>query len=251
MTRRISEEEIKGLEPLAVGYKMFEPDWSCRLYNYADRGEIEGSIHECDGELDLCGNGLHFCKNPINCLDYYPIVQWSKFAKVEAYKEIREDDKKTAARILKITKVLSFDEFIDEIKTVSSDGVSGSYGVRSSYGVSSSDGVSGSYGVSDSDGVSSSYGVRECLGIYCSAFCFGISGRYKIFNKQVKKERAQKVIRDLCELWTPTYYNIQNLSKKAFSGNIWDYMSDELKDYIKSLPEYNAKIFKKITEIEL
>ena len=129
-----------------------------------------------------------------------------------------------------------------------SDGVSAckniylSHAVFASGNIYSSHAVTKSFGVSDSFAVGSCYAIKKCFGIYRSAFCFGESGRYKIFNKQVDYERAKKVISDLWNLWS---YD------ELLENNLWNYMSNELKDYIKSLPEYDAEIFKKITGVEL
>ena len=41
-TYRISKEEIKGLKPVAIGYKVFNNDWTSKSgrYDYKDDKEI-------------------------------------------------------------------------------------------------------------------------------------------------------------------------------------------------------------------
>ena len=62
-TKRISEEEIKGLPVLATGYKMFKNDWTTKhgTYDYKDEnGNILGSIHKVEGELKRMQLGVAF-----------------------------------------------------------------------------------------------------------------------------------------------------------------------------------------------
>ena len=214
MTRIISKEDAAKLIETATGYKIFNNDWTAQNgYSYLVDGKVEGTTHVTEGELAPCKNGLHFCKNPLDCLKFYPMVQWNKFAKVTALGEtIDGGDGKTVAEALRIDEVLTWDKFLQEIRKYNSYGVSYSegvsdskgvsysegvsyskgvsygYGVSDSYGVSYSEGVSDSkgvsygYGVSYSKGVSygygvsDSYGVRECKGVSTSMFCHECEG---------------------------------------------------------------------------
>ena len=118
-TYRITEEDIKGLKPVATGYKMFKNDWTTKHgnYDYKDEsGNVVGTIHKVDGNLSECEWGLHFSKLPHECFNFYNPVQWNKFAKVEAYGELIESDKKCVTNILKIIETYTFDEFIKLIQ---------------------------------------------------------------------------------------------------------------------------------------
>ena len=87
-TYRISEEEIKGLSPVDVGYKIFNNDWTAKSGNYDykdENGNVLNTIHKVDGVISECNWGLHFSKKPQDCFSFYECVQWNKFAKVEAY----------------------------------------------------------------------------------------------------------------------------------------------------------------------
>ena len=56
-TYRISEEEIKGLKALAIGYKMFDNDWTSKSgkYDYKDKqGNVIGTIHKVEGDISEC-----------------------------------------------------------------------------------------------------------------------------------------------------------------------------------------------------
>lgn len=121
-TMRIEPSSLEGKEALAVGYKIFDWNWGASgNYCYADEnGEVEGSVHTVTGPLDKCGWGLHYSKNPIDCMRYRDLIQWNKFALVEAYEENIDcpDAGKSLCRTMKIVKVLSFDEMLGEIERV-------------------------------------------------------------------------------------------------------------------------------------
>lgn len=50
------------------GYKAFEKGMICRGKQYA-----ENTVFEED-EAILCEKGMHFCKEPLDVLEYYPVV---------------------------------------------------------------------------------------------------------------------------------------------------------------------------------
>ena len=155
-----------------------------------------------------------------------------------------------------------------------SDGVNESYGVNRSYCVNRSNGVNESYGVNKSDGVNrsngvnGSYGVINCAGISSALFCSSKKNQYYLFNKKVKKkywEDVNEKFKELLDGWSPTFNNLKGLYLK--SGEKWAYtpipqaqelsikeawqgMPKQAIEYLKSLPEFNAKIFAEITGIE-
>ena len=255
-TYRITEKDIQGLEPLAVGYKIFRNDWTTKSGNYDykdENGNVVGTIHKVDGKIQDCKWGLHFSRKPQDCFSFYECVQWNKFAKVEAYENIIEADKKTVAQILKIVETYTFDEFVKLIQADLQAGVDKA--VNYSYGVNSSDGVN------SSKGVNYSYGLLQCEGVSRSIFCYKKSGKLMIFNKKTTEERFNEVINSLYSFnWFPKFNNAEELKGKLewYETNIpaivrvpnevaWSFMPNEMKEYIQSIPEYNEKLFNKIT----
>ena len=84
-TYRITEQEIAGLKPVAVGYKMFKNDWTTKHggYDYKDgNGNVLNTIHKVDGDIKECNWGLHFSLLPHECFNFYEPVQWNKFAEI-------------------------------------------------------------------------------------------------------------------------------------------------------------------------
>lgn len=93
------------------GYKGFRKGLICKDKQYA-----ENTIFE-ESEANICVNGMHFCKNPMDVLDHYPLIddngEMCEFAEVEALDEtFTDDDKKYCTKKLKIGARLSLAEFI-------------------------------------------------------------------------------------------------------------------------------------------
>ena len=93
------------------GYKCFRKGLICKDKQYA-----ENTIFE-ESEANICVNGMHFCKNPMDVLDYYPLIddngEMCEFAEVEALDEtLTNDEKKYCTKKLKIGARLSLAEFI-------------------------------------------------------------------------------------------------------------------------------------------
>jgi hypothetical protein len=249
-TKRISEKEIEGMPVLATGYKMFKNDWTTKhgKYDYKDeKGNVLGSIHKVEGDLEECACGLHFSKLPHDCFNFYESVQWNKFAKVEAYKECidSEDGEKSVASIIKIVEIYSFDEFINLIQ----EELQNSYGVNDSYGVYYSKGVNDSFFCKNITGVS------KCI------LCSNLEGaKLKLFNKKTTESRFNEVKNKLIGFgWYPKFNNAEELrgNLEWYEANIpaivkvenktaYSFMPKDMVDYIKNLPEFNEKIFDEI-----
>ena len=93
------------------GFKAFEKGLICKGKQYAENTVFEES------EAIVCRKGMHFCKNPFDVLDYYPLIddngEFSEFAEVEALDEpVTDDNKKFCSKKLKIGAKLSFANFI-------------------------------------------------------------------------------------------------------------------------------------------
>ena len=83
------------------GYKAFKKGLVCLGKQYA-----ENTVFEED-EAVICKKGMHFCKEPLCVLDYYPAVdengELTEFAEVEALDDpITDDGKKFCTKRLKI-----------------------------------------------------------------------------------------------------------------------------------------------------
>ena len=93
------------------GYKGFNPGLICIGKQYA-----ENTVFEEDRAV-ICNSGMHFCENPLDVLDYYPLLnddaKPNDFAEVEALADTKTDDqKKYCTTKLKVGAKLSIPGFI-------------------------------------------------------------------------------------------------------------------------------------------
>ena len=95
------------------GYKAFGKGMICKGKQYA-----ENTVFEED-TAEICRSGMHFCINPLDVLNYYPLIDengdLSEFAEVEALdKPITYDGEKYCTKKLKVCAKLSLAGFIKE-----------------------------------------------------------------------------------------------------------------------------------------
>ena len=72
------------------GYKAFGPGLVCRGKQYKENTTFE------EPNAIICESGMHFCENPLDVLDYYPLLnddaKPNEFAEVEALADTVTDD---------------------------------------------------------------------------------------------------------------------------------------------------------------
>ena len=93
------------------GYKAFNKGMICLGKQYK-----ENEIFEED-KAEICKCGMHFCKEPLDVLNYYPLVnedgEISEFAEVEALDEcLTDDDEKYCTKKLKINGKIDFAKLV-------------------------------------------------------------------------------------------------------------------------------------------
>ena len=196
------------------GYKAFEKGLICKGKQYAENTVFE------EEKAEICKSGMHFCKNPLDVLEYYPLVnengEMTEFAEVEALDDCKTDDnKKYCTKKLKIGAKISFARLVEasinferkvptdtKVKTTSKDyaqiGSSGYSAQISSSGYSaqiSSSGYSakiGSSGYSAQIGSSGDYAQIGSSGDYAQISSsgdyaqIGSSGDYAQINSTGK-----------------------------------------------------------------
>lgn len=97
------------------GYKVFNSDWSCtpQLRN-KKQYSCPGMFTET-GDLEICGHGMHFCENLLDCFYYYELDERKKVAEVIAHGNVKTDGIKSCTDKLEIVKELSWKEVYDII----------------------------------------------------------------------------------------------------------------------------------------
>ena len=87
------------------GYKAFDSDLTCRDMQY----EV-GKEYTHDGDILLCKQGFHFCKQLIACYQYYNFK--SRICEVEALGEVKTDDTKSVTDHIRIVRELTREEIV-------------------------------------------------------------------------------------------------------------------------------------------
>ena len=172
------------------GYKAFNKGMICRDKQYAENTVFE------EKEAVVCEKGMHFCKEPLDVLNYYPLVDnngnMSEFAEVEALdKPITDDGKKYCSKKLKIGGKISFAKLVQasvdfeyekisdtKIKTTKKD-----YAKIGSSGNFAKIGSSGDYAQIGSSGDSAkigSSGYSAKIGSSGDSAQIGSSGKYSV-----------------------------------------------------------------------
>jgi len=151
-----------------------------------------------------------------------------------------------------------------------SEGVNGSGGVNFSNGVNHSNGISYSKGVNRSEGVNYSFGIMNCYAVDKALFLADKTRSFSIFGVEVSEERFDEVKGNLDSLldgWFPRFNNAFELLEEAkrdwskveasdiketLEGwdkqyEAWEDMPQEAIKYVRSLPEFDEKMFARIT----
>lgn len=90
------------------GYKVFNPDWTCRDKQYACPGKFEEDV-----TLSVCDKGMHFCKKAADCFNYYSFDPNNKAAEVIAYGDIVEENNKCCTNKLEIVREIPWAELLE------------------------------------------------------------------------------------------------------------------------------------------
>lgn len=261
------------------GYKVFNHDWTCRGFQYS-----VGKTFEEDVIPSCCEKGFHFCTELKDCFSYYCLDPLNKVAEIEALGEIDTEatGKKHCTNKIKIVREISWEEVLKMInvgKANTGFGNTGNYnsGNYNSGHWNSGNWNSGYYNCGNcNDG---SYNSGDFNKTNFSNGCFNTKGsKILMFNKpsdwSIEDWRCSKAKRLLDTIsynalqWVysdkmteeekeqhPKYKTtggyLKELDKSKCGQLWWDNLLDYNKNVIKSLPNFDAEIFKEITGIDI
>lgn len=89
------------------GYKVFNPDWTCRNFQYQ-----VGQTYEMEGPVIPCERGFHFCKNAADCFNHYAFNPENKVAEVIAHGTVKEEGDKCCTDKIEIVREISWQEVL-------------------------------------------------------------------------------------------------------------------------------------------
>ena len=94
------------------GYKVFNPDWTCKGKQYSCPGTFEEDVNP-----SVCNVGMHFCKNASDCFRYYDFDPNNRVAEVIAHGTVAEGEDKCATNKLEIVREIPWTEVLEIVNT--------------------------------------------------------------------------------------------------------------------------------------
>ena len=263
------------------GYKVFNPDWTCRDFQYA-----VGQTYEMEGEPICCDRGFHFCTDLKDCFDYYRFDPNNKVAIVEALGVIDTKGDKSCTNKITIVEEITWEEVLRLVNT--GKGCSGlcnsgdwNSGNRNSGDWNSGDWNSGDWNSGNRNSGNRNSGDWNSGDWNKTSFSSGVfntnEAKILMFNKPSdwtfrdwldSKARylLNQIKHDLLEwVWsenmtdaekeqhpehTTTGGYLKVLDESECGQKWWDSLSYDDKMVIASLPNFDVKIFEEITGIK-
>ena len=94
------------------GYKVFNPDWTCRGFKYA-----VGETFEEEVKLSVCKRGFHFCEEAADCFNYYHFDPANKVAEVLALGDVVTEGAKSCTNKIQIVREIPWTELLKIVNT--------------------------------------------------------------------------------------------------------------------------------------
>ena len=96
------------------GFKVFNPDWTCRDFRYK-----VGQIFEENVTPECCNRGFHFCLEAADCFNYYAANPDNKVAEIIALGDVdySDEDSKCCTNKIQIVREISWDEVFRIVNT--------------------------------------------------------------------------------------------------------------------------------------
>lgn len=262
----MSEQKQKTVK----GYKVFNPDWTCRGFQY----EV-GKCYETDEKPVVCKEGFHFCEKLVDCYDYYKFNDKNKVAEITAYGDIDIDHdqygKKCCTNKIKIEKELKRHEVLAMVNIGEN-----CTGIKNTGNNNSGDYNDGNYNSGDyniGDYNSGHYNIghynsgNDNIGHYNSGDYNTSNFNNGCFN--TKTIKIKMFLFNQLSNWTlKDWYNSE--AKRILDGYVsvspvektkeeifeqqqqnWNQLSKKQKNIVMAIPNFDKEIFKQITGIDV
>lgn len=244
------------LQAPVYGYKIFNPDWKCRDKQYTCPGEFKEDVNPM-----VCKTGMRFCSDLKDCFEYYKNNPNNHCAEVIALDEIVQDGNKCATNHLQIVREIPWDEVLKRVNQGK-----GCTGIFNTGNRNTGDCNTGNCNTGDWNSASFSNGV------FCTE-----EPEIMIFNKpsgmtfkQWRGSDAYHLLNQIpftLNVWVldddmtdeekeahPEYKTIGGFLKVLDTSDCcirwWESLDESERDVIRSIPNFDAAIFKQITGID-
>lgn len=244
------------------GYKVFNPDWTCRGYQF----EV-GKTFEEDVKPEYCERGFHFCTKASGCFSYYNFDPSNKVAEVEAVGDIdtHSNNAKCSTNKLHIIREITWQEVLELVNLGEACTGLGNSGDRNSGNWNSGNRNSGNWNSGDWNKTSRAVG------------CFNTEPqKLKFFDKETdmtyKKwwdSEARYLLNQIDSrsadwIWSRAMTNEEKAAHpehETTGGYLkirdntdcctewWNDLSERNKNIIRSIPNFDSEKFYQITGI--
>jgi hypothetical protein len=272
----------KRSKTMVKGYKVLNPDWTCKGKQYTCPGTFEEDVNP-----SVCNVGMHFCKNAADCFRYYDFDPNNHVAEVIAHGTVAEGEDKCATNKLEIVREIPWAEVLEIVNTGKActgrcNSGNRNSGNRNSGDWNSGDWNSGDWNSGDWNSGNWNSGNRNSGDWNKTSFsngCFNtVSPKIYMFNKPTDWTlehwlncRARYLLNQIddCPLeyvWFDSMTDEEKaahpeakttggyLKERTTADNArkwWAGLSADDRNIIFSLPNFDAAIFKEITGIDV
>lgn len=269
------------LQAPVYGYKIFNPDWTCRNKQYTCPGEFKEDVKPTP-----CSSSMHFCPDLKDCFEYHQSDPNNHCAEVVALGEIVQDGNKCVTNHLQIIREIPWNEVLKRVNQGK-----GCTGICNTGDRNTGDCNTGTYNTGDwntgngntGDFNTGNRNTGDCNigdwnkasfsnGVFCTE-----EPEILIFNKPSGMTLRQWRDSEACYLlnqilFTPNAWvwddDMTDEEKKAHpeyktTGGFlkvldasdccvrwWESLDESDRDVIRSIPNFDAAIFKQITGID-
>ena len=259
------------------GYKVFNPDWTCKGKQYSCPGTFEEDVNP-----SVCNVGMHFCKNAADCFRYYSFDPNNHVAEVIAYGTVAEGEDKCATDKLEIVREIPWTEVLEIVNTGKGNSGNCNSGNRNSGNCNSGNRNSGDFNSGNrnsGDFNSGNFNSGDWNATSFSGGCFNTEQpKIYMFNKlsdwtlQNWLDSCARYLLNQIDDCTLEYVWLDDMTDeekaahpeaKTTGGYLkerttadnaskwWAGLNAADRNEILSLPNFNAEIFKKITGIDI
>ena len=252
------------------GYKVFRNDWTCSPNGNTKHYTCPGDFTE-DLTPIRCGQGMHFCRRAVDCFNYYSFDPRNKVAEVVGYGDIVEEGDKCCTNKLKIVREISWLELLELVNigkgcTGKSNSGNRNSGNRNSGNWNSGDCNSGNRNSGNWNKCSYSNGCFNTVEPKVCLFNKPSNWTYRDWLDSDARYLLNQIPNGVLEyVWFENMTDEEKHShpeaettggylKKADIPDRmawWADLSDNEKATIKAIPNFDKKIFKEITGIDV
>ena len=239
------------------GYKVFNPDWTCRGFQY----EV-GKIFEEDVKPSCCDRGFHFCEKAADCFSYYSFNSENRVAEVIALGEVDTDGKKSCTNKIQIVREIPWQELLTIVNTGKDCTGLCNTGNRNTGNRNTGNRNTGDWNKSSfNTGCFNTEEQKITLFNKPSDITYNdwLRSDARYLLNQIPKDVVEWVyeedMTDEEKAANPTYETtggyLKVLNESECGQLWWGSLSDFQKNYIKSIPNFDAEIFEQCTGIKV